>query len=96
MLFVRNLIRKLYNNTSRKAATVWIQKHVRRYKAQKAQKHVQCGYRSMCAYRKLRKWAIEYEEPVAEAFPLSMKNPIGEGFKLSSMVLKLSQDLSMA
>ena len=50
----------------------------------------------MCTNRKLRKWAIEYEEPVAEAFPLSMKNPAGEGFKLSSMVLKLSQDLSMA
>ena len=31
------------------------------------------GLQSMCAYRKLRKWAIEYEEPVAEAFPLSMK-----------------------
>ena len=80
----------------REAVAMWIQKHVHRYKAQKAQKHVQCGYRSMCADRKLRKWAIEYEEPVAEAFPLSMKNPVGEGFKLSSMVLKLSQDLNMA
>ena len=49
----------------------------------------------MFADRKLRKWAIEYEEPVAEAFPLSMKNPTREGFKLSSMVLKLSQDLNM-
>ena len=56
---------------------------------------MQCGYRSTRADRKLRKWAIEYEEPVAEDFPLSMKNPVGEGFKLSSMVLKLSQDLSM-
>ena len=62
----------------------------------KAQKHVQCEYKSTCTDRKLRKWAIEYEELVAEAFPLSMKNPVGEGFKLSSMVLKLSQDLIMA
>ena len=83
----------------REATAVRVQKHVCIYKAQnaqKAQKHMQCGYRSMCTYRNLRKWAIEYEEPVAEAFPLSMKNPVSEGFKLSSMVLKLSQDLSMA
>jgi len=60
----------------REAVAVRIQKHVCRYKAQKAQKaqkHVQCGYRSTCADRNLRKWAIEYEEPVAEAFPLIMK-----------------------
>ena len=72
MLFVGNLTRKFYNNMRREVAAV--QKHVRRYKAQKAQKHVQCGYRSTCVDRKLRKWAIEYEEPVAEAFPLSMKS----------------------
>ena len=66
------------------------------HKVQKAQKHVQCGYRSMCADRKLRKWAIEYEEPVAETFPLSMKSLF---LKLSvdlSMVLKLLRDISMA
>ena len=80
----------------REVVAVWIQKHVRRYKAQKAQKHVQCKYKSTCIDKKLKKWAIEYEEPVAEAFPLSMKNPVGEVFKLSSMVLKLSQDLNMA
>ena len=75
---------------------MWIQKHVQKYKAHKDQKHVQCGYKSTCTKRKIKKWAIEYEDSVADAFPLSMKNPVGEGFKLSSMVLKLSQDLSMA
>ena len=74
MLLVGNLTRKLYNNMRRDAAAVQIQKHVRRYKAQKAQKHVQCGYRSTCTNRKLKKWATEYEEPIAEAFPLSMKS----------------------
>ena len=95
MLFVRNITRNIYKNM-KEVVVVQIQKHMRKYKAQKAQKHVQCRYRSMCADRKLRKCAIEYEEPVAEDFPLSMKNPVGEGFKISSMVLKLSQDLSMA
>ena len=77
MLFVGNLTCKFYNNMRKEVVAVWIQKHVCRYKAQKAQKaqkHVQCGYRSMCADRKLKKWAIEYEKPVAEAFPLSMKS----------------------
>ena len=73
MLFVGNLTRKIYNNMRREATTVWIQKHMRRYKALKAKKHVQCGYRSTCVDRKLRKWAIECEEPVVEAFSLSMK-----------------------
>ena len=71
MLFVGNLTRKLYKNMRREAAAIRIQKHVRRHKAQK---QVQCGYKSTCIDRKLRKWAIEYEEPAAEAFPLSMKN----------------------
>ena len=32
------------------------------------------GLQSTCTDRKLRKWAIKYEEPIAEAFPLSMKS----------------------
>ena len=73
VLFVGNLTHNIYNNMRREAAAAQIQKHVHRYKAQKAQKHVHCGYKSTCANRKLKKWAIEYEELVAEAFPLSMK-----------------------
>ena len=84
MLFVGNLTRKIYNNMRGEAAVMWIQKHVCIYKDQKAQKHVQCRYKSTCTDRKLRKWAIEYEEPIAE------------GFALLSMVLKLPRDLSMA
>jgi len=58
----------------REAVAMRIQKHMRRYKTQKAQKHMQCRYRSTCTDRKLRKWAIEYEEHVVEGFPLSMKS----------------------
>ena len=72
MLFVGNLTHNLYNNMRKEATVVRIQKHVHRYKAQKAQKHVQWGYRSTCVDRKLRKWAIEYVDLVAEDFPLSM------------------------
>ena len=77
MLFVGKFTSKLYKNMRREAIVVRIQKHVHRYKAHKPykpQKHVQCGYISTCADRKLRKWAIEYEEPVAEAFSLIMKS----------------------
>ena len=74
MLFVGNLTRKLCKNMKREVAAMWIQKHVRRSKSQKAQKHVQCGYKSTCADRKLKKWAIEYEDSIADAFPLSMKS----------------------
>ena len=74
MLFAGNLTRKLCKKMKREAAAMWIQKHVHRYKAQKAQKHVQCGYKSTCADRKLKKWAIEYEDFVADAFLLSMKS----------------------
>ena len=35
---------------------------------------MECGYRSMCTNRKLRKWAIEYEDPIAEVFPLVWKS----------------------
>ena len=73
-MFAGNLTRKLCKNMKREAAAMWIQKHVRRYKAQKAQKHVQCRYKSTCADRKIKKWAIEYEDSVADAFPLSMKS----------------------
>ena len=74
MLFAGNLTRKLCKNMKREVATMWIQKHVRRSKAQKAQKHVQCGYKSTCTDRKLKKWEIEYEDSIADAFPLSMKS----------------------
>ena len=74
MLFPGNLTHKLCKNMKREVAAMWIQKHVRRSKAQKAQKHVQCGYKSTCADRKLKKWAIEYEDSVVDALPLSMKS----------------------
>ena len=74
MLFVGNLTRKLCKNMKREATAMWIQKHVHRYKAQKAQKHVRCGYKSTCIDRKIKKWVIEYEDSVADAFPLSMKS----------------------
>ena len=37
----------------REAVAMWIQKHV------------QCGYKSTCADRKLKKWATEYKDFVA-------------------------------
>ena len=73
-MFVGNLTRKLCKNMKREAVAMWIQKHVHIYKVQKAQKYVQYGYKSMCADRKLKKWAIEYEDSVAYAFLLSMKS----------------------
>ena len=74
MLFAGNLTRKLCENMKREVAAMWIQKHVHRSKAQRAQKHVQCRYKSTCAGRKLKKWAIDYEDSVVDAFLLSMKS----------------------
>ena len=55
MLFVGNLTGKLHNNMKREVVAVRIHKHMHRYKAWKAQKHMQCGYRSTCVDLKLKK-----------------------------------------
>jgi myosin-5 len=61
VLFVGNLTRKIYNNMRREAAAVRIQKHVRRYQAQKSYTQlrlsagvIQAGLRAMDARNEFR------------------------------------------